>query len=169
MRPLLFLILFLPALALGAGDEKKKLTPLKLRLEMHRRLMEKFLHGRGPDEGLFDDLEEMLEQNFSGSLQGLNHPGFGGGAAVPVKTSWKESEAGRTLRIEPLEKDLKLDIKVEAREISIKGEKEARGGGKVAFSEFSYSLSTPADVDTARVKISQEKGVIVVFFPFQKT
>ena len=41
-------------------------------------------------------------------------------------------------------------------------------GKKVAFSEFSYSISTPEDVDASRVTISQEDKSILVFFPFIK-
>lgn len=162
-------LIFIFPLMVNAADkdakgQEKKLTPMELRLEMHRRMMERLLHGDGPDEGLFDDLEKMMQESFSEAFKGFQDVG----PQAPVKTTWQESKKGRTLRIDPSDPDLKLDIKIENAQILIKGEKQRKGGEKVAFSEFSYSLSTPHDVDASAVEISQEGNSIMVFLPFKK-
>lgn len=168
-------ILFIPYFLFAADapkeKPKKELTPMEMRLEMHRRIMEKLLHGNGPDEGLFDDLEKMMQESFSDAFKGfqdLDRSAFTRSHEVPVKTNWLESKEGRTLQIDPQDPSLKLDIKVENSQIQIKGEKQKEGGAKVAFSEFSYSLSTPPDVDPAKVQISQKDTSILVFLPFKK-
>lgn len=169
------LILLSPFLLCAAektkDPPKKGLTPMELRLEMHRRIMEKLLHGNGPDEGLFEDLEKMMQESFSDAFKGfqdLDRKAFTQGAQSPVKTTWIESKEGRTLKIDPMDPSLKLDIKVEEAQIQIKGEKQKEGGQKIAFSEFSYSLNTPADVNASQVKISQKDSSILVFLPFNK-
>lgn len=162
--------LFLFAADKTKDAPKKELTPMELRLEMHRRIMEKLLHGNGPDEGLFDDLEKMMNESFSEAFKGfqdLDRSAFQS-AETPLKTSWTESKEGRTLRVDPMDPSLKLDIKVEDSQIQIKGEKQRKNGEKVAFSEFSYSLSTPSDVKASEVKISQDNTSILVFLPFKK-
>ncbi len=174
MKILTLLILLIPSFAFSASEKKeapkKELTPMELRLEMHRRIMEKLLHGNGPDEGLFEDLEKMMHESFSDAFKGfqdLDRSAFPSAASSPVKTTWLESKEGRTLKIDPMDPDLKLDIKVEDSQIQIKGEKQRKGGEKVAFSEFSYSLSTPSDVSASEVKISQKDSSILVFLPYK--
>jgi HSP20 family molecular chaperone IbpA len=176
MRFLSILILLFPLFLFAADKPKensqKKLSPMELRLEMHRRMMEKLLHGTGPDEGLFEDLEKMMQESFSDafkSFQDLDREAFQPKGLAPVKTNWTESKEGRTLRIDPQDPDINLDIKVDETQIHIKGEKKKKGGKRIAFSEFSYSLSTPSDVNAAEVKITQSDSGLLLFLPFKKT
>src|SRR5690348_9939488 len=67
---------------------------MELREEMHRRMINKLLHGMGPDEDIFKDMEQMFQDSMADSFSA-----FGDLTAESknYQTEWTESTTGRTL------------------------------------------------------------------------
>ena len=124
----------------------------KMREEMHRRMMDKLLHGIGPDQDMFSDMEEMLTD----SVTGKSH----------FKMLWLENPSGRTLEITPQSPDQKLDIDITNGSINIKGKSETKSQSGVSYSQFSNSFNVPGDCDSSRVKMEQKDGKILIQFPY---
>ena len=124
----------------------------KMREEMHRRMMDKLLHGIGPDQDMFSDMEEMLTDSVTGKSQ--------------FKMLWLENRSGRTLEITPQSPDQKLDIDITNGSINIKGKSETKSQSGVSYSQFSNSFNVPGDCDSSRVKMEQKDGKILIQFPY---
>lgn len=137
---------------------------MELREEMHKRMRDKLLHGIGPDQDLFKDLEQMFEDSMSDAFSGFGDLQI---ESDNFKTEWTESKTGRTLEITPKEKDQKLNIDVNETVITIKGESLHKTATSTFSSNFSNSFPVPDDCDGTKVKMDQQDGKILVQFPFK--
>src|SRR5690606_34242449 len=72
----------------------------EMREKMHRRMMDKLLHGFGHDEDLFKDMEQFMDEVMTDSFSGFSS--FSRTTAQNYKMEWKETREGRTLVITPL-------------------------------------------------------------------
>ena len=138
---------------------------MKMREEMHRRMMDKLLKGIGSDEDLFNDMENFMDEIMSDSFNGLNS--FSRTTSQNYKIEWSESKEGRTLTITPNSPDQKLDINVSNGLIVIQGKSEQKTSHGVSVSNFSNSFNVPGDCDPAKVKMDQKDGKILVKFPYR--
>ena len=139
---------------------------LKMREEMHRRMMEKLLRG-GPNEDLFKDMEQFMDEVMTDSFSGFDS--FTRTTAQNYQMEWNETKEGRTLIITPENSEQKLDINVSNGLIIIQGKKENKTPNGVSVSNFSNSFNVPGDCDPARVKLDQKDGKILVHFPFRSS
>ncbi len=137
---------------------------LKLRLEMHRRMMENLLNGTGPDQDMFSDMEGMMNDLLKDSFG--NSGAMGAGPSTHFKMEWVENATGRILAITPNNSKDQLDINVADGLVTIKGKNEQITANGVTQSNFSNSLSVPPDCDASKVKIDQKDGRILVQFPY---
>lgn len=144
----------------SASMEKR----LKMREEMHRRMMEKLLKGTGPDEDMFKDMEQFLDEVMTDSFSGFDS--FTRTTAQNYKMEWSETSEGRVLTITPQSPEQKLDIDISNGLVIIKGKTENKSGNSVSISNFSNSFNVPGDCDPSKVKIDQKDGKILVQFPF---
>lgn len=147
----------------GANFDRMK-RRMELREEMHRRMRDKLLHGIGPDQDLFKDIEQMFEDSMSDAFSGLDQFQID---SDNFKSEWMESKTGRTLVIIPKEKDQKLNIDVSDAAITIKGETQHKTATSTYSSTFSNSFPVPDDCDGTKVKMDQKDGKILVQFPFK--
>src|SRR5690606_18087642 len=92
---------------------------LRMREEMHRRMMEKLLHGVGPDHDMFSDMESFLDEVMTDSFSGTQS--FSRKMARNYRMDWAENKEGRTLIITPKGPEQKLNIDVKEGLISISG------------------------------------------------
>jgi hypothetical protein len=138
---------------------------MRLRMEMHRRMLEKVLHGNGPDQGLFDDMQKMIDDTLVQDMMPsdiLNQDGLSGSGQSQV---WTENELGRTLTITPKDPKIPLDIKVENGFIVLSSKQVDQNSSK----SFQSMVNVPGDCDEKKVKIKAENNNIVVFFPFRSS
>jgi HSP20 family molecular chaperone IbpA len=138
---------------------------LKLREEIHRRILDKMLRGVGTDQDMFSDMEEMMDKMMSESMSGFESMGIG--SVQNFQIDWSESVAGRTLLITPQNPDQQLDINVSNGFIVIKGKSEQKSQTGSSFTQFSNSFNIPSDCDPGKVKMDQKDGKILVFLPFK--
>lgn len=138
---------------------------MKMREEMHRRMMEKLLRGVGPDQEMFKDMEAFMDEVMSDSFSGFDS--FTRTTAHNYKMEWTETAGGRTLEITPKNKDQKLDINVSNGLIIIQGKTETKTPNGVSVSNFSNSFNVPGDCDPEKVKLDQKDGKILVQFPYR--
>lgn len=131
----------------------------ELREEMHRRMRDKILHGIGPDQDLFKDMESDFQDVAGGDPFRAVQSNF--------KSDWKESSTGRILVLTPQSKDQKLNIDVNATMITIKGESQQKSANSVISSSFSNSFPVPQDCDGTKVKMSEKDGNLLVELPFK--
>lgn len=139
---------------------------LKMREEMHRRMMDKLLHGKGPDQDMFSDMEKMMEDLMSDSFTGFSSLNMS--SSSNFRMEWLESSAGRTLALTPKDPKQNLDINVSNGLIIIKGKSEEKTPHGVSVSNFTNSFNVPDDCDPSKVTIEQKEGKILVQFPFRK-
>lgn len=145
---------------------------LQLRDEIHRRMMNKLLHGMGPDEDLFKDLEQMMDESMKDSFSGFDSldsiDSIGGRLSSSYQAEWQESDLGRTLVLTPQSPEQQLDINVQNNLVTIKGKKEVKSAQGSSQTSFANSFSVPADCDGARVKIQQKDGKILIELPYRQ-
>lgn len=160
----LFLIL-LSFSAFAQHDTEGREKILKMREEMHRRMMDKLINGVGKDGDLFGDMEEMMNEMMKDSFNG-----FDSYAHRPQNflSQWKESATGRTLEITPKTPDQQLDINVKNNLITIKGQTEIKSANGTQISSFTNTFSVPGDVESTKMKMDLKDGKILVFFPYWK-
>ncbi len=137
---------------------------MELREEMHRRMRDKLLHGLGPDQDLFKDMDKAFEDAMSDSFTGMDQMGP---ALSNFKSEWTETTEGRVLVLTPQSKEQKLNIDVNATVITIKGDSVRNTSTGSITSSFSSSFSVPADVDGTKVKMGQKDGKILVELPYK--
>jgi HSP20 family molecular chaperone IbpA len=138
---------------------------LRLREEMHRRMMDKLLRGIGPDQDMFSDMEKLMDEVMNDSLSDFGS--FPHQASEGFDSDWSESPSGRTLSITPKNKDQKLNIDVSNGMVVIKGTSEIKTSQGSSVSNFVNSFSVPEDCDPGQVKIEDKQGKILVFFPYR--
>lgn len=170
---LMFLLIFWAGTLLGQqssrpvddqeSDSMEK--RLKMREEMHRRMMDKLLNGIGSDEDLFSDMEKFMDEVMTDSFNGLHS--FSRTTSQNYQIEWTESGAGRTLSITPKTPEQQLDINVADGLITIKGKSEHKTPHGVSYSNFSNSFNVPGDCDPSKVKMDQKEGKILVHFPYR--
>lgn len=136
---------------------------LELREEIHKRMMGKLLHGIGPDEDLFKDLEQLMDDSMKDSFSHFDS--FT--ESKNFESQWVDSEEGKTLEITPQNKDQRLDINVENGLVTIKGKNEIKTAHGTSISSFSNSFSVPLECDASKVKMDQKGEKILVFFPYK--
>lgn len=163
MKWILIFLLSFQAFAQHDTEGREKI--LKMREEMHRRMMEKLINGLGDDEALFKDMEQMMNDLMKDSFKG-----FDSYAHRPhnFKSEWKESKEGRTLEITPNKPEQQLDINVANNMITIKGKTELKTANGTQVSNFTNSFSVPGDCEAGKMKMDLKNGKILVFFPFYK-
>ncbi len=137
---------------------------MKLRMEMHRRMMENLLSDSGPDQDMFGDMEGMMNDLLKDSFSAPGKMGLRQGSSL--KMEWVENASGRTLAITPQNPKDQLDINVADNLVTVKGKHEERSGNGITSASFSNSVSVPSDCDGSKVKIDQKDGRILVQFPF---
>ena len=137
---------------------------MKMREEMHRRMMDKLLKGVGPDQDMFSDMEKMMDDMLRDSFTGFSSLSP---STANFSMEWLESSSGRTLVITPKDPGQVLDINVSNGLVIIKGKSENKTSQGVAVSNFTNSFNVPEDCDPAKVKIDQKDGKILVQFPFR--
>lgn len=138
---------------------------MELREEMHRRMRAKLFHNQGPDQDLFGDMEKEIENAMSDSFADMeeikeNFSNF--------KSEWSESKEGRVLTLTPQSPEQKLNIDVNATQITIKGDSVQKTATSSITSSFSNSFPVPGDCDGSKVKMSQKDGKIVMLLPFKE-
>jgi HSP20 family molecular chaperone IbpA len=138
---------------------------MRMREEMHRRMMEKLLKGKGSDQDLFSDMEKFMDEIMTDSFNGLSS--FSRTTSENYKIDWTESKSGRTLVITPDSPDQKLDINVSNGFIEIKGKKEHKISNGTFYSNFANSFNVPGDCDATKVKMEQKDGKILMHFPYR--
>lgn len=138
---------------------------MKMREEMHRRMMEKLLSGIGSDEDLFSDMEKFMDEVMTDSFNGFHS--FSRTTSQNYQIEWNESKEGRTLIITPKNPGQQLDINVASGLITIKGKSEQKTPQGISTSNFSNSFNVPGDCDPAKVKMNQKDGKILVHFPYR--
>lgn len=138
---------------------------LRMREEMHRRMMEKLMNGIGPDHGMFSDMESFLDEVMSDSFSGSS--GFSRKTSRNYRMDWAENKEGRTLIITPKGPEQKLDINVKDGLITIEGKTEEKTATGTSSASFKNSFNVPGDCDDSKVKIDQKDGKILVAFPYK--
>jgi HSP20 family molecular chaperone IbpA len=161
----LFLALLISVSAFAQHDTEGREKIMKMRLEMHRRMMEKLINGVGRDGDLFGDMEQMMNDMMKDSFQG-----FDSYAHRPqnFQSQWQESATGRTLVITPNKPEQQLDINVKNNLITIKGQTEIKTANGSQISSFTNSFNVPGDVEAGKMKMDLKEGKILVFFPYWK-
>lgn len=161
----LFGIIFWAGTILGQQSKSTSdVDKVKLREEIHRRILDKMLRGIGSDQDMFSDMEEMMNQMMNESMSGFQS--FDSGASQNFQMEWLESRTGRTLLVTPQTKDQELDINISNGFIIIKGKSEHKSQSGSSYSQFSNSLNVPGDCDPGKVKMDQKDGKILIYFPF---
>jgi HSP20 family molecular chaperone IbpA len=138
---------------------------MQLREELHRKMLNNLFHGTH-DEDLFRDMEKLMDDAMKDSFSDMSSFSYSFGAQN-FETEWTESESGRTLYITPQSPEQKLDINVEKNMVTIKGKTENKTPNGTSISDFQNSFSIPQDCDSSKVKMDQESGKIVMFFPWK--
>ncbi len=146
----------------GSFDRMKR--RMELREEMHKRMRDKLLHGIGPDQDMFKDLEKMMEETMADSFSQFDQLTS---VSSQFQSEWTESKTGRTLVITPKDPNQKMNIDVNASMVTIKGESTQNQNGSSYSSSFSNSFSVPDDCDGSRVKMDQKEGKLLIQFPFK--
>lgn len=139
---------------------------LRMREEMHRRMMEKLLHGIGPDHDMFSDMESFLDEVMTDSFSGTQS--FSRRMARNYRMDWAENKEGRTLVITPKGPEQQLNIDVKDGLITISGMTEVKTPNGTSKSSFTNTFNVPGDCDEKKVKIDQKDGKIHVTFPFKE-
>ena len=136
---------------------------LELREEMHRRMRDKILHGRGSDTDIFEGMDQMFEEAFK------DMDSFSSFApqSSNFESQWTENSQGRTLVITPKDKDTQLNIDVNSETITIKGKIEKRSETGTLMSNFNNILPVPQDCDGSKVKMNHKDGKILIELPFR--
>jgi HSP20 family molecular chaperone IbpA len=159
----LLALLLITSQSFGQHDTEGREKIMKMRMEMHRRMMEKLINGNGPDDGMFNDMEQMMNDIMKDSFSGsYSH------TPLNFKHVWKESTTGRTLEITPNTPEQQLDINVANNLITIKGKTEIKTANGLQVSNFTNSFSVPGDCEATKMKMDLKDGRILVFFPFYK-
>lgn len=135
----------------------------ELREEMHRRIRDMLINGRGDQQDLFKDLEQELEDTMADSFSGLDQSLV----VSNLKSEWTETKQGRTLVITPKDQNQKINIDVNATVITIKGETQQQSATTTSSSTFINSFPVPDDCDGTRVKMDSRDGKILVVLPYK--
>jgi len=135
---------------------------MRLREELHRRLLNHLFHGTGTTDDVFKDMDSLFEDVMSDMGED-----FSSGGSKNYEMTWTESKEGRSLLLSPQDKNQKLEINVEQGMVSIKGNNQVKTPNGTSISSFSHSYSVPGDCDWTRVKILEKEGKIVLSFPYK--
>ena len=133
---------------------------MELREEMHRRIIDKLVNGVGSDQDLFKDLKKNFEDSMPDSS---SRPP----PSSNFSSEWAESKNGRTLIITPKNPEQKINVDVNATQITIKGEELHQTPNSTYSSSFSNSFSIPNDCDGTRVKMDSKEGKLLVELPYK--
>lgn len=167
MKSLLFFGVFFLVISSIFAQKQNESTEKRMRLreEMHYRLMNKLLNGIGSDTDLFSDMEQMMDEAFKESFSsGGFSSSFGNNK---LSMNWKENDKGRILEISPVSSGEKMDINVINGMIQIQGKTEIKSESGTSYSQYSNSFSVPTDCDGGKVKMESIDGKIVLFFPYK--
>jgi HSP20 family molecular chaperone IbpA len=135
----------------------------ELREEMHRRIREMLINGKGDQQNLFKDLEQEFEDTMTDSFSGFDQ----GVVESNFKSEWTQNTHGRTLVITPKDPSQKINIDVNAALITIKGESQKQTATSTISSAFINSFPVPDDCDGTKVKMNSRDGKILVELPFK--
>ena len=170
----IFLLFLMAVTALGQmmtvtlDNDEKAIDHMRrqmlLRDQIHQRLRDKLLYGVGPDQDLFKDLDEALEESMNDSFSGQGQMGH---SFTQFKSEWSESKNGRVLTLTPQSQDQKLNIDVNASVITIKGESQQKSSTSSISSSFTNTFPVPDDCDGTKVKMDQKDGKILIELPYK--
>ncbi len=163
MKWLLLLILSSQVFAQHDTEGREKI--MKMRAEMHQRMMEKLINGMGSDDEFLKDMDKYMNQMLQESFKGFDSYSH---TPQNFKSQWKESTTGRTFEITPHSPSQQLDINVQNNMITIKGQREVKTANGTQVSQFSNSFSVPGDCEATKMKMDLKDGKILVFFPYYK-
>jgi HSP20 family molecular chaperone IbpA len=167
---LMFGLIFYAGTLLGQQKAKPQVQPptlekrMQMREEMHRRMMDMLLKGTGPDQDMFQDMEQFMDEVMSDSFSGFDS--YTRTTAQNYKMEWTETSSGRTLEITPKNPEQKLDINVKNGMVVIEGKSEEKTPHGMSVANFSNSFNVPGDCDPARVKMDSKNGKILIQFPY---
>jgi HSP20 family molecular chaperone IbpA len=133
---------------------------MELREEMHRRIVDKLMNGVGSDQNLFQDLEQEFEDLRPNSFSQIK-------PSANFTSEWLESKSGRTLVISPKDPEQKMNIDVNATQITIKGEVQHKTANSTYSSSFTNSFRVPSDCDGSKVKMNSKDGKLLVELPYR--
>lgn len=128
----------------------------------HREMMKSLLNDDADFGSIFEQMEKALNDNGFGDMMGNQFN------PVVGEYDWLEDEQSRTLKIKVTQiKDKPLDIKIEKRMITLKGNVESvqEGGNKKSVVLFERSFSIPDDVDASNPKFENKSGEFHIRFP----
>lgn len=116
------------------------------------------------DHPFFQDstLESAVE-HFQNSMSD-----FSSFSQVMFRTEWQQDNNGRTIYINPSDKNQKLDVKIENGLIQIKSAEEKKSEHMHSQSISSQMMNVPQDCDSTAAEISQLDDGLKIFFPFKK-
>jgi HSP20 family molecular chaperone IbpA len=129
---------------------------MQMRDEMHRRLIDKLFKGQGPDQGMFSDMESIMDEFMADSFTSRSSH---------FKMQWLDVEGARVLEITPQSPGQQLDIDVSGGMVTVKGQSQQKSSGSSFVSNFSQSFNVPQDCDASKVKIESKNGKLLVIFP----
>lgn len=138
---------------------------MELRQEMHRRILDKLVNGVGPDQDLFKDLEQDFEDSMSDSFSDFDQ--ISGTSASNFTSEWLKTKSGRTLVLTPKDPEQKINIDVNATQITVKGEVFHKTANSTYSSTFSNSFPVPDDCDGTKVKMNSKDGKLLVELPYK--
>lgn len=135
----------------------------ELREEMHRRIRDMLINGRGDQNDLFKDLEQEFQENMAEAFADMDQSSL----VSNFSSEWTENKNGRTLEIIPKDTSQKINIDVNATTITIKGETKQQSGTTSISSAFNNSFPVPGDCDGTKVKMNSKNGKILVELPYR--
>ncbi len=142
-------------------NKKEIDNPRNMRDEIHRRILNKLLHGIGPDQDMFSDMDKMMDDMTQHSLTSIESSQY--------RKEWTQSTSGRTLILTPKSLEQQLDINVTNGIITISGKVENKNSNGVSYSSFNHSFNVPSDCNPAHLKTDHKQGKVLLYFPFTKS
>jgi len=151
-------------LSFNSFSQNPDLERMRKRMEMHeeihRRIREKLINGRGSDTDLFQGVDEMFESLMNDRAGSGFRPRPEFAIASDTYTSeWKSDEKGKTLILTPKDPKNQLDINVKDQMVTIKSKTET--------TESSSVFPVPQECDGSKVQMKSVNNSIHLVFPFR--
>lgn len=148
--------------------EERMQQRMRLREEMHRKMLDSVLRGGDPSSTL-RDMDAMMDSLMEDSLADMQQ--LRGLAPGPVSRAlsmqWSETKEGRILFVKSADKDAKLDVEVKDQVVTIKTEFGQSTNGSQVRGQSTLSKTIPSDCDGEKVKLEAKEGGLELFFPFR--
>lgn len=138
---------------------------MELHEEMHRRMREKILFGRGGDD-IFKDLDKMFNDMMNDAQSFEPRDEFNLSSST-FTSEWKSEEKGKTLILKPKDQSVQLDINVKDQLINISSKQEIKDKNSQIESSSSSVFPVPYECDGNKVQMKSVGNSIHLFFPFK--